>query len=168
MTHYNVHIYREMRLFFAGIEALTPEEAAQTAAAKLTEEAEYTEDCQGENLSALIDLVGDEEFEHSVIIDFEHERLRRAAAELLAALQYALEFLEANNDGEEDITARIAAVSAAIAKANHSIQPKTRKPIIIEVRGGVVQDVLNVPLGIGYEIRDYDSLEEPVEAGRPA
>ncbi len=37
---------------------------------------------------------------------------------MLAALKYALEFLEANDDGEEDITSRIAAVRAAIAEAD--------------------------------------------------
>jgi hypothetical protein len=44
-------------------------------------------------------------------------RLMVAAPKLLAALKYALEFLEANDDGEEDITARIADARAAIATA---------------------------------------------------
>ena len=87
MTLYNVHIYREMRLFFPGIEGKTPEEAARIAADKLTAEAKYTEDCDGENLSALIDVAGDEEFEQSVTIDFEAGRLRKLAPELLEALR---------------------------------------------------------------------------------
>jgi hypothetical protein len=87
MSLYNVHIYREMRLYFPGIEADTPEAAAATAADKLTEDAEYTEDCDGENLAALVDVAGDEEFEQSVAIDFETERLRKAAPVLLEALQ---------------------------------------------------------------------------------
>jgi hypothetical protein len=87
MTLYNVHIYREMRLFFPGIGAETPEDAARFAADKLTEDAEYTEDCQGENLAALVDVVGDDEFEHSVTIDFDHERMRKAAPQLLEALK---------------------------------------------------------------------------------
>jgi hypothetical protein len=33
-------------------------------------------------------------------------------------------------------------------------------PIIIEVRGGIVQDVQNVPPGFDYEIRDYDDRDE--------
>jgi hypothetical protein len=41
-------------------------------------------------------------------------------------------------------------------------------PIIIEVLGGVVQDVLNVPPGIDYEIRDYDNPNETSEKRRPA
>jgi hypothetical protein len=49
---------------------------------------------------------------------------------------------------------------AAIAEANGLIPLNCIRPIVIEVRGGVVQDVLNVPPGIEYEIRDYDNLEE--------
>ncbi len=86
MTLYNVHIYREMRLFFPGIEADTPEEAAHIAADKLTADAEYTDDCDGENLAALVDLVGDDDFEHSVTLDFGHERLRKAASDLLETI----------------------------------------------------------------------------------
>jgi len=86
MTLYNVHLYREMRLYFPRVEADTPEEAARIAADKLTEEAEYTEDCDGENLAALVDGAGDDQFEQSVTIDFEAERLRKAAPQMLAAL----------------------------------------------------------------------------------
>jgi hypothetical protein len=92
MTKYNVHIYREMRLFFPGIEATTPEEAANFAGDKPTYEAEYTEDCDGENLSALVDVVGDDEFSQSATIDFEPERTRKAAPRLIEALERA-EFL---------------------------------------------------------------------------
>jgi hypothetical protein len=168
MTKYNVHIYREMRLFFPGIEAATPQEAANLATDKPTYEAEYTEDCDGENLSALVDVVGDDEFAQSATIDFEPERMRLAARQLMAALEYALEYLKANDDGEEDITARIAAASAALAAAKGLSRLAPRKPIVIEVRGGVVQEVLNVPPGILYEIRDYDRTEEPDEGGRAA
>lgn len=87
MTLYNVHLYREMRAFFPGIEAATPEEAAQITADKPTDEADFTEDCDGENLAALIDVVGDDDFTQSVTIDFDAERLRKAAPELLEALQ---------------------------------------------------------------------------------
>jgi hypothetical protein len=34
-----------------------------------------------------------------------------------------------------------------------------RIPIVIEVRGGVVNDVLNLPPGLQYEIKDYDDLD---------
>jgi hypothetical protein len=86
MTLYNVHIYREMRLYFPAIMADTPEQAAKIASDKPTADAEYTEDCEGESLAALIDMAGDDEFTESVTIDFEPERLRKAAPELREAL----------------------------------------------------------------------------------
>jgi aminoglycoside phosphotransferase len=87
MTVYNVHIYREMRLFFPAITADTPEQAARIAADKPTADAEYTEDCEGESLAALIDVAGDDEFTQSVTIDFQSDRPRKAVPELLEALQ---------------------------------------------------------------------------------
>ena len=86
MTLYNVHLYREMRLLFKRIEAETPEAAAAIARDRLTEDADDIDDCDGEDLAALVDVVGDDQYEQSVMIDFEAERLRKAAPELLAAL----------------------------------------------------------------------------------
>jgi hypothetical protein len=43
--------------------------------------------------------------------------LLEAAPELLAALKFSLEYLKANDDGEQDVSSRIAASEAAIAKA---------------------------------------------------
>jgi hypothetical protein len=83
---YNVHIYREMKLRFDGIEAATLEAAAAIARDKATDEADDIDDCEGETLAALVDLVGDEEYAHSRVIDFEAEQQRNAAAKLLAAL----------------------------------------------------------------------------------
>ncbi|HJT77878.1 MAG TPA: hypothetical protein VJ739_11815 [Gemmataceae bacterium] len=87
MTLYHVHLYREMRLYFPGIEAETAAEAARIAADRPTEDAAYVEGCDGENLGALIDVAGDNQYEHSVTLDFEAERLRKAARELLGALE---------------------------------------------------------------------------------
>ena len=87
MTIYNVHIYREMRLHYPGITADTPEQAARVAADRPTPDAETIEDCDGDNLAALIDVAGDDEFTRSVTLDFEPERLRKIAPELLQALQ---------------------------------------------------------------------------------
>jgi hypothetical protein len=53
--------------------------------------------------------------------------------------------------------ARTETTGAAIANATREVSPDLTKPIVIEVRGGVVQDVLNVPSGIEYEVRDYDN-----------
>ncbi len=55
----------------------------------------------------------------------------------------------------------------AIAEATADASPEPRKPIVIEVLGGVVQDVLNVPPGYQYEIKDYDNLKaENSDGGR--
>jgi hypothetical protein len=112
MTRYNVHVYREMRLFFPGIEADTPEEAAKMAAEKPTDEAEYADDCEGENLAALVDVVGDDEFAQSVMIEFEGERLRKAAPELLEACQMVVNRWESG-----DLAAAARACAAAVEKA---------------------------------------------------
>lgn len=102
MTLYNVHIYREMRLFYPGIEAATPEQAARVAEAKPTADAEYSEDCDGESLSALVDVVGDDEFSQSAVIDFDGEQTRKAASALrdaLVCLVVVAEGLDAALDG---------------------------------------------------------------------
>jgi len=92
MTLYNVHIYREMRLAFEGIEADTPEAAAAIARDGMTSDANDIDDCDGEDFAALVDVIGDDEFEKSVTIDFEAERLRKAAPNLLEALELFLKF----------------------------------------------------------------------------
>ena len=86
MTLYNAHVYREMRLFFPDIEASSPEYAARIAKDRPTAEAEATEDCHGENLSAWGDVAGDDYLLHSQCFDFEATRLRKAVPGLLAAL----------------------------------------------------------------------------------
>jgi len=92
MPTYNVHLYREIRLFFPGIEADTPEQAAKLTAQKLTDEATTIDDCEGESVAALVDLVGDEDFSESVTIDLDLEKA--VAPELLAALDNAMWHLE--------------------------------------------------------------------------
>ena len=94
MTKFTVHLFREMRLTFVGIEADTPEAAAAAVSQKPTEEADNIEDCEGENLSALVDVEGNESFSQSVMIDFEAERLRKASAKLLAALEAVIDYAE--------------------------------------------------------------------------
>src|SRR5947209_4970481 len=77
MTRYNVHVYREMRLVFEGIEAR----------GRASAEADDIDASDGETFAALVDVVGDEDFRHSQMLDFETERLRRAAPLLLEALK---------------------------------------------------------------------------------
>jgi hypothetical protein len=99
MTIYNVHIYREMRLKFDGIEADTPEAAAAIARDKPTGDADDLADCNGDDLAALVDVAGDEDFSRSVTIDFESERQRKAGPRLLTALKGTLFALDENREG---------------------------------------------------------------------
>src|SRR5579875_1411388 len=72
-------------------------------------------------------------------VDPEPERQRRAAAKLRAALEYALEFLEANDDGEEDVTSRITAGNDAIAEAKAAgIAAETGAPGLLAVLQAVL------------------------------
>lgn len=73
MTLYNVHIYREMRLRFDTVEAESPEAAAAIARERTAEEAATVAECDGIDLAALVDEVGDEAYERSVTIDFARE-----------------------------------------------------------------------------------------------
>ena len=84
LTTFNVHLYRAMRLFFPGIEAPSAEIAASWASQKLTDEAALIDDCDGETLAALVDVVGDEAFEHSRMISF--DPAREAMHDLITAL----------------------------------------------------------------------------------
>ncbi len=108
------------------------------------------------------------------MIDFEEERTRKAARALLKALQELLADL-VGLAGEFAICREILGSShgqaavAAVAEATGSPSLEPHPPIVVEVRGGVVQDVRNVPPGYDYQVEDYDNLEaEEEEAGRPA
>ena len=63
-----------MRLSYTDIEADTPEAAAAIARGKPTDDADNIEDCEGENLSALVDVAGDEDYSQSVMRRFRAER----------------------------------------------------------------------------------------------
>lgn len=78
MPFYNVHIYREMRLTYGGIEAASHEEAAQIARSRATDDADSLDDCDGQTFAALVEVEGDDGFEQSRIIDFQPERHHEA------------------------------------------------------------------------------------------
>ena len=124
MKTYNVHIYREMRLFFPGIVARTAEEAATLAAEMPSGAAEALEDCDGENLAALVGVVGREDCQQSRMIDFDLARV--IVPELLTALELALPILQGavrTQRHSDDPTERIALdrVESIIAKAHVNI-----------------------------------------------
>ena len=118
MTTYNVHIYREMRLVYESITADTPEAAAAIARDKPTDDAVEIDDCEGETFSALVDVAGDEEYEHSRLIDFEEERLRKAARPLLAACRAVVDRWERG-----DLAEAGAPCSNAISQAEPIFSP---------------------------------------------
>jgi hypothetical protein len=98
MSLYTVHLYREMRHTYRGIEAESPEAAAAIARQQTRELSDYensVEDCVGGTFAALVDIAGDEDYRHSQMIEYEPERARKAANLLLEALKEALPILEA-------------------------------------------------------------------------
>ena len=122
MTIYNVHIYREMRLRFDGIEAESPDQAAEKARDLHFDDADDWSDCEGESLAALIDVAGDEEYSQSITIDFEVPQQLKAASKLLAALEFLqatlkLRHLDEASDDEVEEALDIGDAVVAIAKA---------------------------------------------------
>jgi len=152
MTTYNVHIYREMKLKFDGIEADAPEAAAVIARDKPTDDADSIDDCDGETLAALVDVVGDEEYEQSQFIDFEVEQQRKATPALLAACRMVVDRWERG-----DLAEAARACGDAIAQVAGETPSGRGRTLTIEVRGGIVQKVSNVPPGWDYEIIDHDN-----------
>lgn len=155
MSKFNVHLFREMRLFYPDIEADSPEDAARIASETDTDEAEDINDCNSVDLGAMVDLAGDEFFTNSQTIDFEPQRMLNAAPKLLAAL---IAVKDADYlDGAYQPTVDL--VDAAIAEATNG-KPSQPQPIVVNVRGGVVVNVQNVPPGYQYEVLDHDDREE--------
>src|SRR5262245_4038581 len=129
MPLYNVHLYRAMRLYYPGIEAATHEVAARLAAEQPTKAAAKSEDCEGISTAALVDVMGDEEYEQSKVVEFdkpapdllaENERLRNQHAELMA---------------ERDAERLAHRTTKAMVEAYQEAKPE----VIIEVRGGVAE-----------------------------
>jgi len=128
---YHVHIYREMRLKFDGIEARTPEAAAEIARDMPTDQADEIDDCDGVTLTALVDEAGDDEYERSVTVEFEYERERKASAEMLIALRA---FIEADQMAEEcgewkweNLHHAFALARTAIANAGEQVANSPRR-----------------------------------------
>jgi hypothetical protein len=100
----------------------------------------------------------------AVLVHLDHSaRLRAAALPLLDACRLVVARWEHGDLAE---AARACQDAIALATSESSLNP--RKPIVIEVHGGVVQDVLNVPPGYRYEVVDYDDLDDADDAGRTA
>jgi hypothetical protein len=127
MTTYNVHIYREMRLVFKGIEADSHEAAAASVRDKQTDDYDGIADCDGDTFYACVDVQGDEDYQQSRWIDFEEERLRKAAPALLAACRLVAQRWE-RGDLAEAARACSAAVVEAEASAIAPVPPAATVP----------------------------------------
>lgn len=151
MIQYIVHLYREMRLSYTGIEADTPQAAAAIASGKPTADADTIEDCDGQNLAALVDVAGDEDYSESVTVDFEAERIRKAAPALLEALKQCWQQLslwvadiESCDMSPEDDEA-LAKACAAIAEAKTAGIPPEPVPAKQPSRFEIEHDPLGNP-----------------------
>ncbi len=176
MTKYIVHLYREMRLSYTDIEADTPESAAAIASSKPTDDADNIDDCEGQNLAALVDVAGDEDYSESVTIDFEPERQRKAASKLLTVLEKCAVLLADYDDdpGEEGETYRdaIAAIAEAEAGGIVSARPASR---LLAALQAVLPYAENEAQSLhecwrrdgDLQIKDeYDRLERHIEQAR--
>jgi hypothetical protein len=112
MTRYHVHLFREMRLDYHDIEAASHEEAAAKARELPSGQADDLDDCDGETFAALVDLAGDEQYQQSRLIDFEAERLRKAAPALLEACRMVFERWERGDLAEAARACRAAVLRA--------------------------------------------------------
>lgn len=121
MTKFNVHIYREMKLLFMGVEADTPEAAAEIAEPLTLNDAVYqncVEECEGQTFAALVDVVGDKDYSLSRVVEFEPELQRKAAPKLLRALEMASNYLGDDLDECDETEMRVLnTIAAAIAAA---------------------------------------------------
>ena len=86
MLRYKVHVYREMRLVFDGIEAETPEAAAHIAAEKHFDDCDNWSDCEGVNIAVLVDYAPHE----GTVVDFEAGRFLTAGTRLIQMLNRLL------------------------------------------------------------------------------
>jgi hypothetical protein len=103
MPQYRVHVYREMRLVFEGVEADTPQAAAHIAAGKHFDDCNDWSDCEGTNLAALVDEHNDvdiDEAQDGTLVALEDGRWLRAGPRMLAAVQSARELFYTLGDGD--------------------------------------------------------------------
>jgi hypothetical protein len=118
MPHYNVHIHREVRLTYESIEADTAHAATAIALDRSVGAADDIDDCDGEAFAALVDVAGDDQYEKTVTIDFEAERMRKAAPRLIDVMLKLLplfcDMLDDLEDSDESGSHPLVVASRAI------------------------------------------------------
>jgi hypothetical protein len=111
MTLYTVHLYREMKLFFPGIEAETHDAAAEFARQQPTDKAHRIEDCDGHDHAALVDVDVDGDEDHSLtrLIDFPTSDgpLYQAITNLISDTNDLIAAIEGTTDQFEPEVARL-------------------------------------------------------------
>lgn len=122
MTKYDVHIYRELKLFYPDIEADSPEAAAEIASKMDTDHAEDISDADGVNLSALVDVQDAEDYGNSQILDFEPQRMLNAVPGLLDALRAVLPYAEAELASLQEAQKRDGGLEAEVAACEVTIE----------------------------------------------
>jgi hypothetical protein len=118
MTTYNVHLYRQMRLYFPNIHADTHSEAATIAAAKDATEANLIDDCDGTNIAALVDVLGDADYENTKLVSL--DPIVDAAHHLQAALEELLAVTPATTQEPRDAARYLKAKERARAALERS------------------------------------------------
>lgn len=129
MTKYNVHLYREMRLLFKGVEANSQEEAADIVCNAMTDDADACEDCEGNNIAALVDVVGDEDYKNSVMMNFfelltpdKHKEVIYTIASLIECLRDVLPYAEQEYESLRECNKRDGDCDEAMAACELSIE----------------------------------------------
>jgi hypothetical protein len=127
MTLHNVHLYREVHLTYESIDAYTAQAAAAIAIDRSVGAADDIDDCAGETFVAIIDVAGDDRHERTLNIEFEAERLLKAAPDMLDALREFISMQElADECGEwkwESLEHAFDMARAAVVKATAIHQP---------------------------------------------
>jgi hypothetical protein len=121
MNSYDIYLHREILITFRDVKAESPEDAAGTACGFATNEIDSVVDC--DNLSARVDVADGDGYHRPVTIDFQPERLRRAAPALLAACRMVVERWERG-----DLAEAARACSAAVAEAENVTSPACGDP----------------------------------------
>ena len=92
-------------------------------------DADEIEDCEGYTSTALVDVVGDDEYQQSRWTDFQPEQLRQAAPELLEAIPPLIALVHrllpkhAQSDSTLDNLPEVIQARAALASATPTHQP---------------------------------------------
>ncbi len=154
MTTYNVHIYRELRLVFSGIDAPSHDSAAAIAHDRPTDDAESIDDCDGDTFAALVDVQGDDEHRRSRLILFEAELLHKSAEKMRIALEA---FLEADRLAEECAEWKWENLEHAFRLAREAVPERVKAAAILKLTATLAAKMRNRSPDIVYSPHSLSS-----------